>query len=666
MLLRLLLILTSPLFVYACSETPPSPINYSGPTADWSSYGGAPGGGHFSVATQITPENVQELEQAWVYRSGDIRKEGETNVTYPNDQPLPVMSSAWQLTPLVLDGALFGCTPFSKVFALDAASGKQLWLYDPGVDVSKEMLVNCRGVSSWKANENSGQSCSHRIFMGTLDSRLIALDAKTGEPCEDFGEGGQVDLSHGISEHSAFEYSSHSPPAILGNKVIIGTMVLDRVRDDMPSGVVRAYDARSGELAWYWDPIPPGQEPQFHANGEPRYERGTTNVWSIISVDKERDLVFLPTGNTSTDFYGGQRNNLDYWSSSVVALNGKTGEFVWRFQMVHHDIWDYDTPAQPTLFDFERDGQTIPALAQPTKMGNLYLLNRETGEPLFPVEERPVPQNYAVPGEYLAPTQPFPTRPPPLHPTKLDPEDAWGLTFWDRNACRDKIASLRNEGIYTPPSLEGSVFYPSDFGGNNWGTPAIDHDRNIAVLNTRKIPAVLKLVPRDECEGAEKAVGQPQWGTPYCLGYEPLLSPLGFPCNEPPWGTLTGVDLNAGEVLWEVPLGTFEELAPWPVSLMNAPPSQVGGPAVTASGLTFIAGTSDHYLRAFNTQSGEELWRTKLPTGGHSTPMTYRSNEGGKQYVVIAVGGHFGLAPLGQKPGDYLIAFALPGPGDDS
>jgi quinoprotein glucose dehydrogenase len=423
----------------------------------------------------------------------------------------------------------------------------------------------------------------------------------------------------------------------------------------MPSGVVRAYDARSGELEWFWDPVPPGQSPALDENGEPQYRRGSSNVWSIISVDEARDLVFLPTGNTSTDFYGGLRDELDYYSSSVVALRGSTGELVWHFQMVHHDIWDYDTPAQPTLFEFERDGQLTPALAQPTKMGNLFLLNRETGEPLFPVEERPVPQGGEVAGEYLSPTQPFPTRPAPLHPHTLEAEDAWGFTFWDRNACRDKIASLRNEGIFTPPSLQGSLFYPSDFGGNNWGTPAVDPRRNIAVLNTRFIPAELKLIPRDQCEGSRG----PQMGTPYCLKLEPLTSPLGAPCNKPPWGTLVAVDLNRGEKLWEVPLGTMEKVAPWPISLMRGPPN-IGGPAVTASGLVFIASSTDQYLRAFSTESGEELWKRELPTGGHATPMTYRAGAEQKQYIVITAGGHFGMAQFGQMPSDYIIAFALP------
>ena len=294
------------LILNACSVPPTGQaIDYSGPTADWQAYAAAPGGGRFSAATQITPENVGRLEQAWVYRTGDMRRAGEHPITYPNGKVMPGLASSWQLTPLLVNGRLYGCTAFNRVFALDAATGAELWSYDPGVDISREALVNCRGVSSWQDPQDAGGSCSHRIITSTMDSRLIALDGTTGKPCDDFGDGGVVNLRSGIGEHLAYEYSSLSPPAIIGDRVVVGTMVLDRVHNNMPSGVVRAFDVRSGALSWYWDPIPPGQEPVYDENGEPEFYRGTTNVWSIISVDEERDLVFLPTGNTSTDFSAG-------------------------------------------------------------------------------------------------------------------------------------------------------------------------------------------------------------------------------------------------------------------------------------------------------------------------------------------------------------------------
>jgi quinoprotein glucose dehydrogenase len=648
---------TSCLFALALAGCQPAPeISYQGPLDDWPSYGGLPGGGHYSRADQITPANVHLLEQAWEYRSGDVRMPGEFDWTYPGGHTFPAMGSAWQLTPLLVNGTLYGCSAFNRLFALDPETGEEKWSVDPEVDISRELMVNCRGVSSWQASEGTGH-CSHRIFMGTMDGRLLAVDGATGRACEDFGDAGTVDLKKGLGKHDDHEYSAHSPAAVLGDKLIMGAMVLDRVHNEMPSGVVRAFDVRTGSMLWYWEPIPPGQTPVMDDQGNPQYQRGTTNVWSIISVDAERDLVFLPTGNTSTDFYGGLRDNLDYYSSSVVALRGSTGELVWHYQMVHHDIWDYDTPAQPTLFELERDGETLPALAQPTKMGMLFILNRETGEPLFPVEERPVPRGGEVAGEYLSPTQPFTVVPPPLHPHTLSPDEAWGFTPWDRGACRDAIAELRNEGIYTPPSEQGTLFYPSDFGGNNWDTPAIDPGSNIAILNSRFIPTRLQLFPREQC-GAVGGLG-PQMGTPYCMELTPVTSPLGVPCNEPPWGTLVAVDLNRGERLWEVPLGTLEHLAPWPFSRIKGPPN-IGGPIVTASGVVFIGSTPDQYLRAFSTETGKELWKGKLPTGGHATPMTYRAGKNQKQYVVIAAGGHFGMAQYGQMPSDHLIAFALP------
>lgn len=653
---RVLFLVVTLFLLIACSD--PEQLDYSGPFADWPTYGGAPGGGHYSAATQITPANVYRLEKAWEYRSGDVRYAGAYDITYPNGKKVPALSSAWQLTPLLINNTLYGCTAFNRMFALNPDTGKEIWSYNPNVDISKEVIVNCRGVSSWQDSEAKDVDCNHRIIMGTMDGRLIAVDGRIGTPCKEFGENGEVNLKAGLGELSEIEYSTTSPPAILGDKIIIGAMVLDKLQRNMPGGVVRAYDARSGKLLWFWDPIPPGQQTEFNYAGQPQFTRSTTNVWSIISVDVKRNLIFLPTGNTSVDYFGGLRKGSDYYSSSVVALDGNTGKVVWHFQMVHHDIWDYDTPAQPTLFDIERDGRRIPALAQPTKMGHLFVLNRETGEPLFPVEERIVPQEFAVADENLSPTQPFPTKPLPLHPSRLDVDDAWGLTFWDRNACVEKINRLRNNGIFTPPSLMGSMFYPSDYGGNNWDTPAIDPRKNVAILNTRFLPASLKLVQRKECDSNPYTGGSLLLGTPYCVDLQLLLSPLGFPCNKPPWGVLVAIDLNKGEINWQVPLGTLEEIAPWPLSQIKGPPN-IGGPTVTASGLIFIAGTPDQYLRAFSTETGQELWKAKLPTGGHANPMTYRSTQDGKQYVLITAGGHFGMSGLGQLPGDYIVAFAL-------
>ncbi|MCZ6659533.1 MAG: pyrroloquinoline quinone-dependent dehydrogenase [Gammaproteobacteria bacterium] len=649
----------------ACSEQ--VSIDNSGPIAGWTHYGGGPGGGHFSPATQITPENVHALEVAWVYRSGDFNDGGNyRDGMNPPDEPV---QSSFEVTPILVNDRLYICTPYNRVIALNPETGVELWAYDPELEQNSYALRHCRGVSHWRDSEAApGQACRDRIISGTGDGRLLALDADTGKACTGFGKNGQVDLHEGLGEHELAEYGLSSPPAIIDDRIIVGGSVSDNVKTTVPGGVVRAYDVRTGLLDWYWDPIPPGQEPVLDDAGDQRYQRGTTNVWSIISVDPDLGLIYLPTGNTSPDYYGGHRDGLDYYSSSVVALFAETGEVAWHFQTVHHDIWDYDVPAQPTFFEFEKDGQTIKALAQATKTGNLFLLNRETGEPLFPVEEREVPQG-AVAGDFTAPTQPFPTKPAPLHPTTFTPDDAWGFTFWDRGVCRDAVESLRSEGLFTPPSLQGSIHYPSAAGGNNWGSPAVDPQRRLLVINTLRMASIIQLIPRDECDAAEikrqadplasrYGAIEPQEGTPYCdLRWISFFSPLGVPCTPPPWGTLTGIDLQSGEHVWEVPLGTSRDIAPFPFWYIDGAPN-IGGPLVTASGLTFIGATTDHYIRAFSTETGEELWKARLPTAAHATPMSYRLSEAGRQYVVIAAGGHFAL---GTPAGDHLTAYALKG-----
>ena len=359
-----------------CAE--PIDIDYSGPVDDWPAYGSGPGGGHYSAAMQIHPGNVDRLVEVWRYQSPDHRKGGEELIDTPEGDS-PSAPSGFQVTPILFNETLYLCTPFNRVVALDPATGVERWSYDPQIDTTKELSTNCRGVSSWQApaqspmralDQSAGQpgACAKRIILGTLDGRLIVLDADSGKPCEDFGKSGEVDLADGLGEHHPAEHQVTSPPAILDNKIILGAMIVDNAHLNVPGGVVRAYDVLTGELLWYWDPIPPGREARLGHSAGQRYERGTTNVWSIISVDTERNLVFLPTGNTASDYYGGHREQeLDYYSSSVVALDGDTGAVVWHFQMVHHDIWDFDTPSQPTFFDFIEDGKRIPALAQAIK-----------------------------------------------------------------------------------------------------------------------------------------------------------------------------------------------------------------------------------------------------------------------------------------------------------
>ena len=620
----------------------------------WPAYGGGPGGGHYTAADQITVDNVDQLEVAWTHRSGDFREGTIRGLEgFSGDA---VSASAFIGTPIVVNDTLYYCTPFNRVFALDPQTGEERWVFDPEVDMSGESLTNCRAVSSWSDPELPAEAlCAHRIIAPTLDGRIFALDGKTGKRCPQFGNNGEIDLTQGLTgQEKASEYGITSAPAILNDLLITGAYVEDSIRRDVPSGVVRAYDLRTGAFRWGWNPVPPGM-PETDEEGN--YTPGTTNVWSTISIDAERNLVIVPTGNSSPDYYGGDRGgNLDYYSSSVVALDGSTGEVVWHYQTVHHDIWDFDVPAQPTLLDLTIDGVTRPAVVQVTKMGMTFVLDRETGEPLFPVEERPVPQTGAVEGEYLSPTQPFPLKPDPLHPLEVSPDDAWGFTFLDEGWCREEMEKLVTGPIYTPFSTKGSVAYPSVIGGNNWGAPAADPERQIMVTNTHHIAMILTLIPRDQCTDD---VNFPQRGSPYCATLRPFLSRFGAPCTKPPWGTLSAVDLSSGDLQWQVPLGTLKHQgAPWPLSLRKGG-AQMGGPIVTATGLIFIAASADRRMRAFDIADGKELWAHEMPTSGNSVPMSYTS--GGRQFVVVAAGGHF-TSP--SPPGDYVIAYALPQEGD--
>jgi quinoprotein glucose dehydrogenase len=632
----------------------PGPIDYSGPVANWLDYGNSRGGDRFSPLTQITPDNVRHLEIAWVYHTGDV-SDGRGDVE---------STTAFEATPILVDGTLFFCTPFNRVVALDPETGAERWTYDPEIDLSggyANQLV-CRGVVTWLDSDRDEGSCRRRIFTVTNDARLIALDAGTGTPCEDFGEAGQVDLNPGVGEQLWLgEYQVTSPPAVAGDIVIVGSAVADNVRTDAPSGVVRAYDARSGELVWGWDLAPPFDVPNAQFAAETGYMLSTPNVWAPFAVDEERGIVFVPTGNPTPDYYGGHRNGIDYYGSSIVALRASTGEVLWHYQTVHHDLWDFDVPAQPTLATIVRDGVEIPIVIQATKMGLLFMFHRETGEPIFEIEERPVPQS-SVPGEQTSPTQPFPVKPPPLVPHELAPEDAWGLTPFDKKGCKEKLESLYFEGIYTPPRLgQGTLMYPGNAGGSNWGGVAVDPDRQLLIANVMDMAWVVSLLPSEEFEEARRANPgveiSPQRGTPYAMRREMLMSDWDLPCNPPPWGTLSAVELGTGDIRWQVKLGTIRDVAPVPIPWKLGVPN-LGGPLVTASGLIFIGATMDDYIRAFDIETGKELWKGRLPAGGQATPMTYRLSETGKQYVVIAAGGH---GRAGTTLGDAIVVFALPG-----
>jgi quinoprotein glucose dehydrogenase len=619
----------------------------------WGAYGGDPGGNRHSPLTQINRQNVGQLTVAWTYRTGEL------GAGFARAEKL-----AFEATPILVRDSVYLSTPTNIVIALDPATGLQRWRYDPRIDRSRRYSeATSRGVSSWidEAAESTAP-CAHRIIMGTLDARLIALDGRTGRPCRDFGAAGKVNLNEGVREGSAGNYLVTSPPAIYRNIVIVGSAIGDNGGVEMQRGIVRGFDARSGKQLWSWDPIPTTSDAAKRRGWEPRSAQrtGAANAWSVLSVDAGRGLVFVPTGSASPDFFGGERTGDNLYANSLVALHAETGAVAWHRQLVHHDLWDYDVPAQPMLIDIDRDNKSIPAVVQATKTGMLFVFDRETGEPVFEVVERPVPQT-DVAGEVTSPTQPFPATPPLASHAAVTPQDAWGLTFYDRGKCRDLISRYRSEGIFTPPSVQGPIESPGYAGGINWGSTAFDSERQLVIAAVNHVPMVVTLVPRDQFDAARHSDSWPdsefaaQKGTPYGMRRELLASPFGLPCTAPPWGTLAAVDLRRNAIRWQVMLCSTRDMTPWFIPAPTLGMPNMGGPIVTDGGLAFIGAAMDNYLRAFDIDTGRELWKGRLPAGGQATPMSYQVN--GRQFVVIAAGGHGGLDT---KQGDYVVAFALP------
>ena len=651
------------------------------PDGEWHAYGRTAAGQRWSPLAQITPANVGDLQVAWQFRTGDVRG-------LPSDPE----ETTDEVTPLKIGSRLYLCTPHQSVIALDATTGAQAWRYDPKMATGLALQhQTCRGLSYQPAPDaataataavgsssgaatsgrpldiaaNDGKSradCGAKLFLATADARLIALDPETGAVCSRFGGGaGQVDLGIGMPNLNPGSYYSTSPAVVTNKLVIVGGTVLDNVSTKEESGVIRAYDIETGALVWNWDSGNPDVTAPLAAGDH--YTANSPNSWSIASVDETLGMVYLPMGNQPPDQWGGHRSAaVEKYSSSVVALDLATGQVRWVFQTVHHDLWDYDVPSQPSLVDLTIDGATVPALVQPTKRGELFVLDRRTGKPVLPVTEVPAPQG-AAEGDHSAPTQPRSAL--SYEPPRLTDKAMWGATIVDQMMCRIAFAKLRYEGRFTPPSTQGSLIYPGNFGTFNWGGVAVDPRQQVAFTTPTYLAFVSTLVPRPDAtvelvqdgkppKGALPALNE-NFGAPFAARLRPFTSPLGIPCQAPPWGYVAGADLRTGKIAWKHRNGTVRDLSPVPLPIRMGVPN-LGGPVMTAGGVAFLSGSMDDYVRGYDVHDGRQLWESRLPAGGQATPMTYTGADG-RQFLLVIAGGH---GSTGTKPGDYVIAYALP------
>ena len=625
------------------------------PDADWPAYGRNQEGQRYSPLKQINDKNVAQLKEAWTFQTGDVKR--------PTD-PGEITN---EVTPIKIRDTLYLCTAHQQLFALDAATGKQKWKFDPRLDTNPSFQhVTCRGVSYHEATADNANpdvvsDCPRRIILPVNDGRLFAINADNGQLCESFANKGILNLQTNMPVTTPGMYEPTSPPIITDKVIVIAGAVTDNFSTREPSGVIRGFDVNSGKLLWAFDPA--AKDPNIIPGDEHHFTLNSPNSWAPAAYDAKLDLVYLPMGVTTPDIWGGNRTpEQERFASSIVALNATTGKLAWSYQTVHHDLWDMDMPSQPTLADITVNGQTVPVVYAPAKTGNIFVLDRRDGKLVVPAPEKPVPQG-AAKGDYVTPTQPFSDL--SFRPKKdLSGADMWGATLYDQMVCRIIFHNLRYEGIFTPPSEQGTLVFPGNLGMFEWGGISVDPNRQVAIANPMALPFVSKLMPRGpgnpmeppkdaKGSGSESGI-QPQYGVPYGVTLNPFLSPFGLPCKQPAWGYISAVDLKTNEVVWKKRIGTVRDSSPLPLPFKMGMP-MLGGPISTAGNVLFIGATADNYLRAYNMSNGEKLWEARLPAGGQATPMTYEVN--GKQYVVISAGGH---GSFGTTMGDYIVAYALP------
>jgi quinoprotein glucose dehydrogenase len=622
--------------------------------AGWGHFNGDLAARKHSPLTEITPENVAGLEVAWRTRTGDVwpNPDGAPRGAHMRGGPPPgpgTPATVWSATPIYANGTLYLGTPFYRIFALAPDTGAVKWVYDTGapLEALTQPDLKNRGVAYWEAAAPvAGQPCQRRVYIGTMDAKLHAVDADTGRACADFAAGGVLDVNAWNTENAKWPLSLLQPPTVFGDTLFLGWAGKDWAEAEAPPGTVFAIDARSGALRWTFRTM----------TGETAARSGTGNVWASMSVDVERGLLYLPVSSPSPNFWGGNRTAPIPYATSVTALDAATGAVVWSRQLVRHDLWDLDTNAAPSLVDLTRDGATVPALVQTSKQGFLYVLNRETGAPVFPIEDRPVPAS-DIPGEAAAPTQPYVPRPEPVTP------DRWPGVFAlaDRASlgwCSRRAAELRDEGRFTPPSLQGTLVYPATIGGVEWGGGAVDPARGVFVVNSSSAVQIYRLIPRADYEARVAGGGEtgglfPMRGAPYGIELTTFLNPLGMPCWKPPYGQIQAYDLATGDLLWRRPFGQVQR---WGFYLPESWGSiTIGGPATTASGLVFIGASMDSRVRALDIETGEVLWTALVSAPAVALPAIYE--HGGRQFVVFVAGGNSILTP---KVSDEIIAFALP------